>query len=140
MGQSEPLEGTLVSKNVTVGKKRTSIRLEPQMWDAVCEIAQRENCSVHDICSMVDLRKQQGTSLTAGIRVFIMLYFKAAATEEGHRKAGHGDFKNMVQRARINAETLPNIRHNARSFANRLCPMKYKCGDLCDDSRPAYAG
>jgi hypothetical protein len=30
-----------------------------------------------------------------------MLYFRSAATEEGHSKAGHGRFENMIERARI---------------------------------------
>ena len=34
--------------------------------------------------------KPHGTSLTAALRVFVMSYFRAAATEDGHHKAGHG--------------------------------------------------
>jgi hypothetical protein len=45
------------------------------------------------------MRKNDKTSLTAAIRVFLMLYFRAAATEEGHARAGHGSFEYMKQRA-----------------------------------------
>lgn len=92
---------SLVSRNITVLGKRTSIRLEPEMWRAVKDIAQREKCTIHDVCSLVSLRKKTNTSLTAAIRVFIMLYYKASSTEEGHRTAGHGDFENMKNRARV---------------------------------------
>ncbi|MEE8123006.1 MAG: hypothetical protein V3T93_02770, partial [Alphaproteobacteria bacterium] len=36
-------------------------------------------------------QRRHGSSLTAALRVFIMLYFRTAATEEGHAEAGHGN-------------------------------------------------
>lgn len=74
------------------------------MWDSLNDIAERENCSVHDISTLVYVRKKKETSLTAAIRVFIMLYYRAASTEQGHLKAGHGDFGAMKRRARIPTE------------------------------------
>lgn len=81
---------TLVSKNVTVDGRRTSVRLEPAMWNSLSEICRRERASVHTVCSAIARHKPTGTSLTAAIRVFIMSYFRTAATEEGHAKSGHG--------------------------------------------------
>ena len=90
---------TMLSRNINVLGHRTSIRLEKEMWESLKSIATREGCSVHDICSLIQVCKRQNSSLTAAIRVFIMLYYKAAATEEGHRAAGHGNFENMKRRA-----------------------------------------
>ena len=95
--QDEP--STLVSKNVTVGGKRTSIRLEPEMWLALTEIANRERCSIHDICTLVANKKKPQASLTSAIRVFLMLYYRSATTEEGHMRSGHGNFSAMQGRA-----------------------------------------
>lgn len=92
---------TLLSRNITVQGRRTSVRLEPEMWTALREISAQEFCSIHDICTLISIRKKENTSLTAAIRVFIMLYFRAASTDDGHRKAGHGDFEYMKKRARI---------------------------------------
>ena len=100
-------QSSLVSRNITVLKRRTSIRLEPEMWASLNDIAMREHCSVHDICTLVYVRKKPETSLTAAIRVFIMLYYRAATTEQGHLRAGHGDFNAMKTRARIPAEYEP---------------------------------
>lgn len=100
---------TLVSRNITVLGHRTSVRLEPEMWSALREIAKRERCNVHDICSLIQLRKNPNTSLTAAIRVFLMLYFRAATTEEGHRKANHGSFNSMMHRARVTEDMLRAI-------------------------------
>ena len=94
-------KSSLVSRNITIFGRRTSVRLEPEMWSALKEISKRENCTIHDLCSLIAYRKKETTSLTAAIRVFLMLYFKASSTEEGHQKAGHGDFENMKKRAGI---------------------------------------
>ncbi len=90
---------TLVSRNITVSGHRTSVRLEPEMWRALKEIAGRENCSMHELCTLINFRKNKRTSLTAAIRVFLMLYFRAATTEDGHARAGHGSFDSMKRRA-----------------------------------------
>lgn len=81
---------TLISHNIMVEGRRTSVRLEKEMWMAMKQIATQERCSIHDLCTVVSQRKKTDTSLTAAIRVFIMAYFQAAATSDGHRKAGHG--------------------------------------------------
>ena len=80
---------TLVNRNVFVGERRTSLRLEPVMWDALAEICRREEMSLRELCGAIDSRRQ-ASSLTAAIRVFILTYFRAAATEEGHASIGHG--------------------------------------------------
>ena len=101
-----PLRSTLISKNITVRGHRTSIRLEPEMWDAIKDIATRERTSIHYLCTLIAMRKQQETSLTAAIRVFLMLYYRAAATPDGHSRAGHGNFDNMLRRAKIDPPSL----------------------------------
>jgi len=80
---------TLINRNVIVERRRTSLRLEPAMWDAMAEICRREEVSLHDLCTLID-RRRHASSLTAAIRVFIVAYFRAAATEEGHASIGHG--------------------------------------------------
>jgi predicted DNA-binding ribbon-helix-helix protein len=82
-------QSTLVSRNVTVSGRRTSMRLEAAMWDALHAICRREGRSLHEMCSLINEQRQE-SSLTAAIRVFIMLYFRAAATDDGHTRAGHG--------------------------------------------------
>ena len=79
----------LINRNVIAGRGRTSMRLEPELWDALLEIAEREE---HDVSTLVRL-VEEGRELggrTSAVRVFIMNYFRAAATELGHTAAGHG--------------------------------------------------
>jgi predicted DNA-binding ribbon-helix-helix protein len=117
-GNEESFKTTLISKNITVRRRRTSVRLEPEMWLALRDIALREKCTIHDICSLVSVRKNPRTSLTAAIRVFLMLYYRAASTEEGHRRAGHGDFEFMKRRARLPVEAMASIgkKENSQSW------------------------
>jgi len=114
----------LISRNVTVLGKRTSVRLEQQMWNALKEIAEREYCSIHELCSLIASRKKPNLSLTASIRIFLMLYFKAASTEEGHSRAGHGGLDRMVGRMMpgnanrrdlrmLNGSGAPDVRQQA---------------------------
>ena len=99
---------TLVSRNITVNGHRTSVRLEPEMWRALKEISARENCSIHELCTLINFRKNKRTSLTAAIRVFLMLYFRSASTEEGHGRAGHGSFDSMKRRAGFHERAINN--------------------------------
>lgn len=89
----------LISRNVFVGsaggRRRTSMRLEASMWDALEDIARREKLrDVDALVTLIEARALEhpapGASLTSSVRVFVAEYYRAAATEEGHRLAGHG--------------------------------------------------
>jgi len=106
ISNNDDVKTTLLSRNITVNGRRTSVRLEPEMWNSLYDIAKRESCTIHDICTLISLRKNPKTSLTAAIRVFLMLYFRASSTEEGHSRAGHGNFEFMKTRAGLNNATM----------------------------------
>lgn len=91
MAFDKPRRSSLVPRNVVVDGRRTSIRLERAMWEAFNEILAREGISAAELVTEVD-RTREASTLTAAVRVYIMLYFRAAATECGHRRAGHGSF------------------------------------------------
>lgn len=54
--------------------KRTSVTLEPIVWEILHEIAQEQGCDVNDLCSFIDKRKQEGANLSSAIRVFLISY------------------------------------------------------------------
>ena len=80
---------TLDNRNVTVAGQRTSIRLEPPMWVALHSVCAREHATINVVVTAIE-RARTESSLTAAIRVFLLRYFEAAATEGGHWRAGHG--------------------------------------------------
>lgn len=67
----------LVCRNVTVSGRRTSLRMEPYLWDSMREICERERMTLNELCSAIDVRRG-AANLTASIRVFIVRYYRAA--------------------------------------------------------------
>ncbi len=66
---------SLVARNVMVGERRTSVRLEPAMWDALREIGEREGKTLNELVTEID-RHRRASSLTAAIRVFALIWFR----------------------------------------------------------------
>lgn len=79
----------LINRNVVAGRGRTSMRLEPELWEALLEICEREG---HDMSTLVRRVEQSGHAggRTSAVRVFVLSYFREAANEAGHVAAGHG--------------------------------------------------
>jgi len=65
------------------------MRLEPELWDALSEICERESQDMSTLVRQVEAAGHSG-GRTSAIRVYILNYFRAAATEIGHAGAGHG--------------------------------------------------
>lgn len=98
---ANPEDSVLVVRNVEIhdrkGRKvRTSMRLEPYVWESLQEIARREGRTHHELCDIISRTKPVSATLTAAVRLFILMYFRYAATEEGHRDAGHGKGDNSL--------------------------------------------
>jgi predicted DNA-binding ribbon-helix-helix protein len=85
-------KAAMIARNVTVAGRRTSLRMEPEMWDALQEAASREALSLHDFCTGV-AKRRGAYSMTAAIRVHLLDYYRDATTEAGHKAAGHGKVK-----------------------------------------------
>jgi predicted DNA-binding ribbon-helix-helix protein len=83
------MNSRLVNRNIVAATGRSSMRLEPEIWDALFEICRRENIAMADLVRKVDGGREVG-GRTSAIRVFAFNYFRQAATEDGHRCAGHG--------------------------------------------------
>lgn len=72
----------LVCRNVKVSGRRTSLRMEPYIWDSLKEICEREGLTLNQICTEVD-RRRGDANLTASIRVFIVSYYRNAIGGRG---------------------------------------------------------
>ena len=70
----------LINRNITVDGHRTSIRLEPEFWAGLADIAQREHVTIDELCTEGD-RGAGSLSRTAAIRVFITSYMVRAAQQ-----------------------------------------------------------
>lgn len=88
-----------VQKTLLVNSRHMTFRLEPTVWALLAEVAVIENCNPPDIVAMIENTKPHQQTLASSIREFLMLYFRAATTKEGHRNAGHGTILQMPDRA-----------------------------------------
>lgn len=84
-------------RNIKLAGRRTSLRLEPEFWDALDEIVTRERSSLSALCERIKGRRS-AANLTAAVRLFVLRYFRGASTEAGHRGAGHGRPANRSSR------------------------------------------
>ncbi len=85
----------LINRNVTSTNGRTSMRLEPELWSALEEICHREMMTLADLVKSIERRGHPG-GRTSAVRVFVLTYFRNAASEEGHRTAGHGHLEQLA--------------------------------------------
>ncbi len=79
----------LVNRNVVAERGRTSMRLEPELWDMLNEVCEREAQDMSTLVRQIEAAGHVG-GRTSAVRVYVANYFKAAATEVGHAGAGHG--------------------------------------------------
>ena len=79
----------LVNRNIIATRGRSSMRLEPEIWDALQEICKREQVGLGDLVQRVEGDGPEG-GRTSAVRIFAFQYFRAAATELGHTETGHG--------------------------------------------------
>jgi predicted DNA-binding ribbon-helix-helix protein len=86
----------LVNRNVTASQGRTSMRLEPELWDALQEICERERLTLGEVVRRIEQRGHPG-GRTSAVRVHVLEYFRSATSEPGHRAAGHGLLPTPVQ-------------------------------------------
>ena len=65
----------LVSQNVCVGGRRTSIRLESYLWVSLDDVCRKLSIGRGDVVTMVDKARCE-VSLTSAMRVFILAFFR----------------------------------------------------------------
>ncbi len=79
----------LINRNVVAERGRTSMRLEPELWDALAEIARREGQDINRLVRQIEAVGHSG-GRTSAVRVYVLEYFRAAANGGGHEAVSHG--------------------------------------------------
>lgn len=72
------------------------MRLCLKEWDALYEVCKIEKISKNHLIEMIEANKSELLGLTYSTRLFLVTYFREAASEEGHKKAGHGQMNNFL--------------------------------------------
>lgn len=69
------------TRNVMIGGRRTSIRLEAPFWSALGEIIEKEDITLNALVSRIDAETRDHNNLSSAVRVFIHSYFFALARQ-----------------------------------------------------------
>jgi predicted DNA-binding ribbon-helix-helix protein len=98
----------LINRNVVAQRGRTSMRLEPELWEALTEISEREGKDLSGLVRKVEAHDHPG-GRTSAVRVFVLEYFRDAATEAGHANAGHGSSPpiRFIEPVRMDPPAMP---------------------------------
>lgn len=67
------------SRNIQVGKRRTSARLEPEIREALKDICEREGMAQAELCALIESRKRPDRTMSSALRTFAVAYFRNAA-------------------------------------------------------------
>lgn len=97
----------LVSRNVVVAGRRTSMRLEPEMWEALEAIAQSEGFSINELVTLA--RSQTASSLTSAVRVMALDYFRFVAQNRNPPQRAAWVNAVMLRRERQSAPSSPSL-------------------------------
>lgn len=93
------MNGELISRNVTINGRRTSLRLERVIWDAIGDICEKEGLTIHELITLIDHRRNK-ISRTSAVRMVIVTYLHDLATEKGYLPKGTVSSILSEQRAR----------------------------------------
>lgn len=93
-------DGLLTTRRIELDGRGVTLRIEQSYWGALEEICRREEMTTENIIQDMVRRLRHSArqddpsvssvALANAIRVFIVGYFRQAATETGHERAGHG--------------------------------------------------
>jgi predicted DNA-binding ribbon-helix-helix protein len=99
-----PTEEMMETRLLAVGEIYIKLRLENSYWDALKDICFREKITIEEVIEQIiySLKLQKvflsstgrptnASVIANSLRIFIIGYFRQAATETGHRQAGHGN-------------------------------------------------
>jgi predicted DNA-binding ribbon-helix-helix protein len=74
----------LINRNVVAERGRTSMRLEPELWDALAEICRREHQDISRLVRQIEATGHSG-GRTSAVRVFVLQYFRELRARPGTR-------------------------------------------------------
>jgi predicted DNA-binding ribbon-helix-helix protein len=72
----------LVNRNVIAGSGRTSMRLEPEFWEALADICARERVGMGTLVRRIEARGHAG-GRTSAVRVAVLQYYRDLLARTG---------------------------------------------------------
>src|SRR5262249_1590331 len=98
----------LTLHNIRVNGRRTSVRLEPVMWDALKDVAQRKDMTINELASEIE-GSFIGLNLTSAIRSYLIQFY----IDFANRRAARGS-QQRTEAATDDRRTLPGYTETRR--------------------------
>lgn len=100
---NHPLTGAAIRKNISIDERRTTIVLEPPVWDGLLDICRWEGLSLDALCETI-VRHRGPASMSSMLRTTLLEYYRVMADNQ-HDAATtqQGDILSQAM-ARIEAE------------------------------------
>ncbi len=72
------MNAQMQTRNIVIAKRRTTVRLESAVWDALDEICEIEDISRHALCTMID-QARAGANRAQAARATVVNYLGLAS-------------------------------------------------------------
>ncbi len=79
-----PKKSRVAKRSVKIGGRHSSMSLETAFWEALKEIAARQEISVSTLVSRIDAERQHA-NLSSTIRLFVLDHYRRLAEEKTKR-------------------------------------------------------
>jgi predicted DNA-binding ribbon-helix-helix protein len=66
----------VMRKNVTINGKRTTVKMETDLWEAIIEICDRTDQKIDDICNIVWRANVESENFTSDLRLLVYHYYR----------------------------------------------------------------
>jgi len=93
----------VIKRSLVVDGHKTSVSLENEFWDALNEIAMRENTNRSRLVRRID-RDRKNINLSSAIRVFVFGYYLARSKDPAGTDASKAISKNLGEPRDISAD------------------------------------
>ncbi len=71
------MNARMLTRNVVIHDKRTTIRLESAVWEALDELCMRERINRHELCTRIETRRR-GVNRAQAVRAAVVNYYRLA--------------------------------------------------------------
>jgi len=71
---------TVICRNLQVNGRRTSLRMDEDMWSALYDVAKHKGLTPAELVSEIELQRGE-LSTTAALRVFVLRFYRDALRE-----------------------------------------------------------
>ena len=79
------MKSLIAKRSIMVKKRKTSITLEDDFWQALREIARLRRISLSRLISIIDADREFAANLSSAIRLFVLRFFKERSLDGTRR-------------------------------------------------------